>query len=215
GRKRDYAAELGIEARDDGKARSRVVVNINTGELFPLRRWPLEKFARLMERMLDESGFEILLTGSGGEHELVEELRKRISHPGSGRVKNMAGALTLKDTMRLLRDCRLFITNDSGPMHLAVLMGTPVVALFGPTHPAHFLPPERENIAVLYHDYICSPCVHVIDPEYLPCKGDAPCMSSIDVAEVYEAAKRLLEAPGAAEPKRSEVMASMKAYDRE
>ena len=87
--------------------------------------------------------------------------------------------------MRLMKHAKLLITNDSGPMHIAVLLSTPMVALFGPTHPYHFLPYDRKSIVFLYKNYICSPCVHVL--EELPCSEEAPCMDAIGVDEVYEA----------------------------
>lgn len=214
-RRHDLSGELGIFIEDAGQTRGQVVININTGELFPLRRWPLEKFRQLVEKMLDEYGHDILLTGSPGERDFVEEFRLGLNHCGARRVRNLAGVLSLREMMGLLKGCRLFITNDSGPMHLAVLMDAPVVALFGPTHPAHFLPAGKLNAVACYHDYICSPCVHVIDSEYLPCRQTAPCMSSIEVPEVYAAVKRLLEASGSGGSKRAGTVVSIKAYERE
>jgi len=174
----------------DGSVGEMIMININTGELSALRLWPEEKFRSLIERLLDAYPNTIGLIGSEDERERVEALINRLGN-GKGRVVNLAGRLSLRELMEHLGGCALFITNDSGPMHLAVLMGAPLVALFGPTHPVHFLPRGR-GVEFIYKDYICSPCVHVLDEDWLPCGGSAPCMDSINVDDVCAVVSRAL-----------------------
>jgi len=185
----NYAKGLNISASLNDSRRP-VIININSGELSSQRKWPPESFSAIINKLLDDYKFEIILTGNADESAMIDNLLAGLSNHGAGRVKNAAGLLTLRELLELLANGRLLLTNDSGPLHLAVLMGTPVVALFGPTHPLHILPERNEKIVAIYHNFICSPCIHVIDS--LPCNGLAPCMRSISVDEVYEKINSIL-----------------------
>ncbi|MBE9527673.1 MAG: glycosyltransferase family 9 protein [Proteobacteria bacterium] len=206
---KEIAEELRISNSDEEEPY--VVININTGELAPIRKWPEEKFRELVGLILDKTEYNIKLTGSGSERTDVERFLKLIEHKSIDRVENLAGKESLKELMQTIGNAKLMITNDSGPMHLGTLLSTPMVALFGPTHPYHFLPYDRDNIVFLYKNYICSPCVHVLDT--LPCGGVAPCMDAIEVEEVYSA---MSEAVEPTKKKRPEFMApgSAKLYVR-
>ncbi len=189
--KRDFAKDLQIGF--SANPSDTILININSGELFPLRKWPSVNYKTLIERLLDSYDCQIALTGTGNEREDIEKLIETVKHPRKNLIRNMAGVLTLRQLMWLMKECNIFITNDSGPMHLAVLLKIPFVALFGPTHPNHFLPDSRDSFIPIYNNYICSPCVHVLDEEYLPCKGAAPCMSSISIDQVFAAVCRIIE----------------------
>ncbi|MBE7414941.1 MAG: glycosyltransferase family 9 protein [Deltaproteobacteria bacterium] len=181
----------GLRIEGSRDADGMVLVNINTGELFAPRRWPEEKFKALVLKLLDAYPNRIGFIGSRSERQVVEGFIERLENPRKDAVVNLAGKLTLRELMGYLKNAALFITNDSGPLHLAVLMKTPTIALFGPTHPRHFLP-AGGSAEPVYNDFICSPCVHVLDEELLPCGKKAPCMDSIGVEEVFSAASRIL-----------------------
>jgi ADP-heptose:LPS heptosyltransferase len=208
----DFAEEMGIQAHGEENARP-IIMNINSGELASERRWPIEKFRELIERMLDDYPYDIVLTGTTEEKGLIDALVGQLREPAGKRVRNAGGLLSLRDLLTLFKNCRLVITNDSGPLHLAVLMGTPIIALFGPTHPGHILPAGEKSIVPLYHNYLCSPCIHVMDA--LPCDGTAPCMQSIEVDEVYSAVRKVLDNPQRANDATCRMISGSKVYERE
>ena len=96
-----------------------------------------------------------------------------------------SGALSLMGTAALLERCRLFITNDTGIMHMAFALRIPTVALFGPGRPKRWIPPNTSWIKVLYHPTPCSPC-------YKWSCEDLTCLKAITVEEVKEAVSELI-----------------------
>jgi ADP-heptose:LPS heptosyltransferase len=105
---------------------------------------------------------------------------------------NCAGLLTLDEFIALVERSSLFLTSDSGPMHIAASVGTPVVALFGPESP-HFYGPLGHS-HVIYKGIACSPCLNIYNAKLFVCPFRARCMSEIPVHEVVAAARRLLPA---------------------
>jgi len=207
----DYSEEMGINTHGEENVKS-IIININSGELSSQRRWPLEKFRALIEKIFDNYPYEIVLTGTMEEAGLIDELVRQLREPARKRIRNAGGLLSLRGLLTLLKNGRLVITNDSGPLHLAALMGTPIIALFGPTHPDHILPTRANSIIPIYHNNICSPCIHVIDA--LPCDGTAPCMRSIEVHEVYSAVKNILDNPHRPDDAKYQIITSSKVYER-
>lgn len=94
----------------------------------PPKQWPIDRYHRLAARLIEELRVPVLVIGG------AEEARHPLPLPGG--AVNLAGQLTLTQTAALLRQCRLLVTNDSGPMHVAALVGAPTVALFGSDQPA-------------------------------------------------------------------------------
>jgi len=106
-------------------------VAVMVGASHPAKRWPIERFRSVLERL--PPPFVPVFVGGPTERTLVEEVRTPAS-------VDLTGRLTVLETMAVLQRCRLILTNDSGPMHLAAAVGTPVVALFGPTSSTRFAP---------------------------------------------------------------------------
>jgi heptosyltransferase-2 len=159
------------------------VVGLCPGAAFgPAKRWWPERFAALADRLVREQGVRIVLFGSADESALVEEVRSRMTQ---GAV-SLAGQDTLSSFMGLAACCRVLVTNDSGCMHIAAAVGTPVVAIFGPTDPRRTAPLTR-SAATLRRDLPCSPCFRPVCPY-----PDHPCMRSIDVDDAYRAVVHLL-----------------------
>ena len=169
-----------------------VLLNANTSDLLPLRKWPTERFEELARRclMLDEHIW-VVLTGAAKEASAIEALRTRI---GQARVISMAGQTTLSELLALYHLGRVLVTNDSGPVHFAALTPISVVALFGPETPNLYGPLGKRHTSITAR-LACSPCIHVYNARATACKNNL-CMQAITVDEVFSAVRESLEAQG-------------------
>lgn len=163
-----------------------LLINVNAGELCLERRWPADRFALLATALSDVG--RVLLVGSPGERAHVEGVRALVAAPAKERVVNAAGALSFGAFLALLRRADLVVTNDTGPMHLAAVLGAPVVSLWGPGEPATYEPRTPNHLAISEHVF-CSPCLYITHRP--PCGGDNICMQTISVERVLEAARSL------------------------
>jgi lipopolysaccharide heptosyltransferase II len=145
-----------------------------------IKRWPAGRFAALADRLIAEDGLRVVLAGGPDQLHQIDD----VGHEMKERALNLAGSTTLLQLAALLRRTNLLITNDSGPMHLAAAVGTPVVALFGPTDPRR-VGPYGEGHIVLRKNIDCSRC------NRRRCARDALCMRAIEVDEVFAAARQI------------------------
>ena len=153
----------------------------------PCNRWPEEKFSKLAQRLLAVDGLRVALVGGP----LSRELCDRIAGSVKGNLWRADGKMTLSASAALIERASVTVTGDSGPMHLAAAVGSPIVALFGPTNPAWTGPYSRQAIVLSRH-LECSPC-KTRGP--CPLKHVIPrCMNEIRVEEVYCAIHRQLQA---------------------
>ena len=151
------------------------------------KRWPPDRFAEAIKQITAELDADIVLFGAPGEKAMGEELSGLLE----GKCENLVGATTLEGLMQELRRCRLLLTNDTGTMHLAALLGTPVVAIFGSTEPA-WTGPLGQGHTVIRQQVECSPCF------LRECPLDFRCMKAVTPEMVSATVRRLLPAP---EPK--------------
>jgi ADP-heptose:LPS heptosyltransferase len=164
-----------------------VVLNPNAGALALERRWPVERFAELARRLALEDGAAVAVIGSAEERERAGEVALRAG--SRARVANLAGELSIGALAALLEDADAFVSNDSGPMHLAAALGTPTLGLFGPESPAGYAP-RGVRARALYRPPACSPCINVHDDKLLVCvRGRAECMTNIGLEEVLAAVR--------------------------
>jgi heptosyltransferase-2 len=166
-----------------------LVINPNASDLMIERRWPAGRFAALIGQLTTRLNLPVLLIGSPYERAYVARIVELLGGGESARVQNLAGALSLGGLLALLERARCLITNDTGPMHMAWALGTPVVCLFGPVDPAHY-GWLGTNVEIVYHRVYCSPCLH--ETEEPPCRGDNICMQRIEVGPVLAAIQRIL-----------------------
>ena len=154
------------------------------------KQWHLDRFAQVARTLAREHGATIVLTGSSGDRRLVDTVRVQLNDVP---VIDAAGQLNLPELAALLSRLDLLVTGDTGPMHLASAVDTPLVALFGPADPARYGPSSSRQ-KVLRVQLPCSPCGQVrLPPER--CRGHVPdCMDGIQVAAVVAAAAELLDA---------------------
>jgi len=159
-------------------------IAVNPVAFWETKLWEDEKFAILGDLIRRELGIAVVLTGSDAMP--LEKIRKLMKT----RALNLGGRTTLRELAALYREATIVITTDSGPMHLAAAVGTPVVALFGPTDPAR-TGPYGLGHRVIRTAIPCSPCFRKQCPR-------PRCMTEISVEEVFEAVRGKLDELGAA-----------------
>jgi heptosyltransferase III len=172
--------ELGV-MRTEG-ALVKPLVMFHPGARYWFKAWPAERFAALADRLSETYGCQILVGGTVQDRELTDAIVKQSSF----KPISIAGRVSLLQFASLIKRCRLFIGNDSGAMHIAAAMGTPVVGLFGPSNPAEW-GPRGGPAQVVYKGLDCRQCFH---PTCL--RGEENCMRQITVDEVVAIAERLI-----------------------
>ncbi len=159
-----------------------ILLNPNASDMIPLRRWPLDNYISLAQRLLDNQRYVVLITGTQSEYDQAEHMRQRVNIP---RCINFAGCTSFKELLALYTVSDVLVTNDSGPVHFSSLTGIRSVALFGPETPALY-GPLGQNCRVLYAGFTCSPCVSAFNHRKSPC-SDNRCLQAITVDAVYQA----------------------------
>jgi len=171
--------------------------NINASDLSLERRWPIDRFAAVMGELLGRHGdLRVVLVGSPEEREYTEGLLDHLPAGLRSRVFVAAGRWSLEEFIAALELFDGFLTNDSGPLHLAAAQGTPQVSIWGPTRPA-FFSPRVDNNRIIYKDYTCSPCVNMFTTfEGMWCNHEAWCMQVVHVGDVLQAVEEMLAKTG-------------------
>ena len=161
-----------------------IIVNPNSSDMLPLRRWPLEKYAAVLQQLLIERpNLGIVVTGTKSEHQGAVKLKSLLP---SAPIYDFTGRTTLPQLLALYERCSLLLTNDSGPAHLAAIVNLPSVVLYGPETPALFSP-LGDKTRILYENWLCSPCVSPYNGKDSLCKN-GNCLRSITVEKVIQAA---------------------------
>ncbi|AVB77137.1 glycosyltransferase family 9 protein [Methanococcus maripaludis] len=159
-------------------------IHCGTAETAPWRTWKKENFAKLIENLI-EKGYYVVLTGSGSDNIINKEVLKLVNKKFKNKIYNFASKTNLREFSYLLTKFNVFISNDTGPMHLAAAMGTKTVGLFGPNLPERFAPFGKQNIALYNAENLkCSPCINVHEGKFEKCKLDGKCMDLIEVNDV-------------------------------
>ena len=159
------------------------VLGLNPGaEYGPAKRWPVEKFIAAATAIQQRTGGTWILFGGKNDRELVAQIETETKGAGLN-IQNMAGRTTLRELMVLLKLCRVLLTNDTGPMHVAAALGTPVVVPFGSTSPELTAPglPGDPRHHLLKSDAPCAPCF------LRECPIDFRCLNGISVERVVDA----------------------------
>lgn len=151
------------------------------------RRWGVRGFAAVGDALARRLGTPVVVIGGPQDVALADEILRLMTVPGA----SAAGVLSWGATGALLRGCRLFVTNDSGPLHLAAAVGAPTVAVFGPTDPAVFGPRNTPH-AVVRAALPCSPCIRVGDFPACPIEPREHCLLSVTPDMVLAVAEQFL-----------------------
>jgi heptosyltransferase-2 len=180
----DTTPELWIKPEDERFAEENLDTQIFKIALhpvsarWPLKNWSLEGFSMISNRLLSRYNAELVFLGDKDDAEGIKKIVELIDNKN---IKNFSGKTTLRQTIAILKKCSFFIGLDSGLMHIADMLGIPIVALFGPGNDALFSPSNSESI-VIKKNIACRPCA------MRRCiRGDNICMKSITPDEVWQA----------------------------
>lgn len=186
---RDPALHLGPEIRDQaaGVLKSHgidlgdFIVGLSPGAVFGnAKRWPPGRFAEIGDRAVEKWGAKIVVFGSGGERPICDGVCGDMTH----HALNLCGKTTLKAVMGVMERCGIFVTNDSGLMHMASALGLPTVAVFGSTdHVA--TGPRGLKTRIVRRAVSCAPCLKQ------ECPTDHRCMLDITSETVWETMEEL------------------------
>ena len=161
-----------------------IVINPNSSDIFPLRKWPLESFTQLCRRLLIEMPQSCLvITGVASERKDAQFIRERLQSP---RCIDFTGQTSFHELLALYSISSLMITNDSGPAHFAALLSLPSIVLFGPETPRLYSPIGAAH-KCMYAEFACSPCVSVYNGKKSPCT-DNRCLKAISPDSVLREA---------------------------
>lgn len=154
------------------------------GSVWATKRWTPEGFRNLLQMLCDE-GYQTVLTGGSEDAELCREIIKNTNG------KSLAGMTTLVQSMYFISKSALIVTNDSAPTHMADLVKTPVLTIYGPTSPIFGFAPRGEKSSYIYPDKLkCSPCrIHGSDK----CPtGTHECMKKLSAEYVFSELKKII-----------------------
>ncbi|MCP5506602.1 MAG: glycosyltransferase family 9 protein [Chlamydiales bacterium] len=159
-----------------------LVIGMHPGAKDKFKQWNPKYFIELGRKLVNEKGAKILVTGDPSEKVLADEIASHI--PGA---TSLAGKLPVRVTAALIEKLDLYITNDTGPMHLSFAMGTPTFALFSPTDPTLCGPYQINHGMIIQKPKSCTPCIRKL------CASPF-CMEQISPQTVYEAIDAHLQA---------------------
>jgi heptosyltransferase II len=158
------------------------VIGINPGASYgSAKRWYPERFAGVAEKLAAEWSAKIIIFGGPGETHMAADIEHRLDMSS---CLNLAGKTTVRELMALISRCNFFITNDSGPMHVAAALDVPVVAIFGSTDHTG-TSPYSDKAVVVRKNVECAPC------KLRECPTDHRCMKAVSVDDVLDAARQL------------------------
>jgi len=173
-----------------------VAMHIGTGPNYnkiALKRWDPERFGALADELVERRGARVVFTGQGAEEaDLVREAIAGMRH--ADRVASLCDALDVGELLGLLEASAFIVSNDTSIIHLAGLVGTPTVAIFGPTEPRLYGPRGPGDV-VFYKGLFCSPCLSNYNLKMSRCV-DPVCMREIGVGEVAAAIEKRFPVPG-------------------
>lgn len=167
---------LGIDPAKD------IIVGINPGAAYGSAKcWPPDRYENVTRKLLKNPAVHVLYFGDASGASLINDICKSLPE----RVTNLAGRTSIRELIALIKCCTIFLTNDSGPMHIAAALGVRLLALFGSTNEVKTGPYPQGK--VIHKHVECSPCYKRV------CPIDFRCMKRISVDEVYDELKKILE----------------------
>ncbi len=157
-------------------------VGICPSSRWPSKNWPVERFAEVANALQTSAGASITLLGGPEDGDVCQIIESKLDHP----CENLAGKTTLPEIGGILNTMDLLIANDSGPIHMAAAVGTPALAIFGPTNPNR-TGPFGDIHRVIKTAYPCPPCHHRTFQH-----PNIPCITGVKIYSVLDAAQQML-----------------------
>ena len=159
-----------------------ILINPNSSEIFPLRKWPLKYYAELCQQLLDKTPeCALVITGVSSERDDARYILAEVQSP---RCVDFTGCTSFRELLALYSLSALMVTNDSGPAHFASLLRLPTVVLFGPETPRLYSP-IGDRHKDMYSNFSCSPCVSVYNGKKSPCRENR-CLMAISPKAVLK-----------------------------
>ncbi|HXW07249.1 MAG TPA: glycosyltransferase family 9 protein [Vicinamibacterales bacterium] len=166
----------------------RPIVGVHASGGRPIKQWDPSRFGDVAARLVHETGATIVLTGTTADRLITNDVRAMVP---ANHVVDLSGQNDLPTLAAVLDSLDVLITGDTGPMHLAAAVGTPVVAVFGPSDPVRYGPPGPAD-RVVRVDLPCSPCNRIRRPPER-CTGHTPdCLAQVSAEQVYQAVRSSL-----------------------
>jgi heptosyltransferase-2 len=157
------------------------IIGIAPGATYgPAKRWLSDRFAEVADKLNEHLSSQAILLGGKADWKVAQEVQRL----AQTKLINLSGKTTLREAIYLISQCHLFISNDSGLMHIAGALNIPTIALFGSTNPATTAPVGNKSI-IVRKEVSCSPCLKET------CPTDFRCMKQISVEDVFVAAQNL------------------------
>jgi ADP-heptose:LPS heptosyltransferase len=167
-------------------------INPNASDLSWERRWPKQSFVQMIDRLLEDPQRRVMLTGAPSDREYVDEMFAPLRDRWGDRVVNACARLSFRQFVAVVSHCDVFVTGDSGPMHVSVAQGVPTVSIWGPTNPQFHAPPGKHH-SIVYRQMWCSPCLPMLTSRAgMWCDHRADCMKRTDVEVVLSAVENSL-----------------------
>jgi len=154
-----------------------------------LKHWPAIKFGQLADKIIEDLKAKAVILGDEPEKPVIEKVINGMRN----KPLNLAGKLTLEELIAVINELNILVTNDGGPLHIAVALGKKTVSFFGPVDPKVYgpYPFDERRQAVLKKDLQCSPCY--INFRLSDCKRKKECLETIDVSTALDAVTKLLK----------------------
>lgn len=162
------------------------IVAMHPAASCPSKRWSAYRFGRVADELIERHNFKIVIIGGPADKEIVQQMEQSMLH---GAIV-LSEEHSLGEVAALLKRCRMFISNDSGPVHIAVAVGTPVISIFGRSDPG--LSPKRwgptgPNDIVIHKDVGCKECLAH------NCQINFKCLEAITIDDILNAAETLIK----------------------
>jgi ADP-heptose:LPS heptosyltransferase len=164
-----------------------VLIHPGSGDNFPGRRWPPERFGRLADALVESHGARVVVTGAPSEAPVTAEVRSAARRS----ILDAAGEFTIRELVALVERADLLCSNDTAPVHIAAALRRPVLGFYGPNTPLLYGPVGTGHVS-FYKGLPCSPCITNFNYKTSFCRMPV-CISNIGVDEVVRAARGILD----------------------
>jgi heptosyltransferase II len=169
--------------KGSGKAERPLIVLAPGATYGSAKMWPGERYAHLAKKVVKQYNAYLVILGSAAEKAVGDLI---VESTGNGAALNLCGTTSLLEASAWINQSSLFISNDSGLMHVAAALARPQLAIFGPTDRVT-TGPRNPRATIVHHETSCAPCLKV------QCPTDHSCMTHITVDQVFQSACRTLE----------------------